>query len=100
MAAIGVFMLMGFAWLSNANGRPLMFAALYTGLGLAFSLATGGFVLGRLLLGGAITFVYCAVYFGLMHRVRDSLMLTFLVLIIGALIWFGWPLLLLVAAGK
>ncbi len=99
MPAIGVLMLMGFAWLSNANGRPLMFAALYAGLGLLFSLVTGGFAPGQLLLGGAITFVYCAVYFGLMHRVRDSLMFTFLVLVAGALIWFGWPL-LLVAAGK
>ncbi|MEJ2630037.1 MAG: hypothetical protein P8011_02310 [Acidihalobacter sp.] len=97
MAGIGVLLLVGFAWLSSANGKPIMFAALYTALGLALSLVTSGFAPGHLLLGGAITFIYCAVYFGLMHRVSDSLTLTFLVLIAGALLWFGWPLLLMAA---
>jgi hypothetical protein len=97
MAGIWVLILIGFAWLSNMNGRPVMFAAVYTGLGLAFALFTTGFRPGNLLLGGAITLIYCSVYFGLMHRVRDSLILTFLVLIAGALIWFGWPLLFLAA---
>jgi hypothetical protein len=61
------------------------------------SLVTSGFAPGHLLLGSAITFIYCAVYFGLMYRVSDSLILTFLVLIAGALLWFGWPPLLMAA---
>lgn len=55
MAGIGVLILIGFALLSNMNGRPVMFAAVYTGLGLAFALFTTGFRPGNLLLGGAIT---------------------------------------------
>jgi hypothetical protein len=90
---MGIVVLIFFAWLVHQNHRPLRMAALYTGLMALLSLLAGA-GLGTLLLNGMVTLAYMSGFFWLLDRYSDTLVIWFVLLFSGALLWFGAGILL------
>nr|WP_297350593.1 hypothetical protein [uncultured Caldimonas sp.] len=88
---MNVLLLLGFAGLVHRFERPLHFALMYAGLIALLSIVFGAFSwwLVPTFLG---TLAFTAVYFSLLHRFSDTVLLWLGVLVGGALLWFFLPI--------
>lgn len=80
-------MLLFLGWLASDQGRPLMFAGLFSGYSAVISLIFEAPV-AAIAISAAIAFVFSAVYFGLLVQFSDSLAIWLGVLIVMPLLWF------------
>jgi len=93
MAGLGIVALLLCAYMAGKNGNAFMYAAVFAVVNLVLSAIGGQFVLKEALVGGVIIFLFCSVYFWLVERYADNVLLYFVILVGGALLFLGWPFL-------
>jgi len=91
MPGFEVLALILFAWLSGKNGSSWIFALVFTALVFVAAALGDEFYAFNATVNAVITFVYCSVYFWLMHRFGTNTVVFFIILLGGVAVWVGWP---------
>ena len=93
MPIIGLIALLLFAWLAGEHGRPKQFALAFTAVALVLAAIGNEFSPFDAAVTAVMNFVYCSVYFWALDRFGDNIIVYFVILFGGAVIWAGWPML-------
>ena len=83
---IKIILLVGLTRLLVASEKPLLCSGIYTGIVLLFSIFSETITFTAFIIGGVLTFLLSTVYFGLLHRYSDNLLLYFTILVGGLVI--------------
>ena len=93
---ITLMFFIGFGYFAMTQGRPLIFAGLYTGVSLVIPLILGaGGQLVELLVGATIIFIYTSLIYYLVDRYGDGIFTPIAILAGGAIFLFVAPILFL-----
>lgn len=99
VTTVGIVLLVIFASLTIAYGRPIIYAVVYAVVFAALAFGMGASYLD-VLLPTVIALLFSAAHFWLIDRYSENLFLSVAILVLGALIWIGWPFLIPEIAGK
>ncbi|MGI9334215.1 MAG: hypothetical protein ACR2RL_13785 [Gammaproteobacteria bacterium] len=87
---MGVVLLVVFASLTLAYGRPLVYAIVYAIVFAALGLGIGTSRID-VLSPTAIALAFATGHFWLIDRYSERLFLSVAILVLGTLVWIGWP---------
>ena len=93
MPIIGLIALLLFAWLAGEHGRPIQYALAFTVVGLVLAAIGNEFSPVDAAVTAVMNFVYCSAYFWVLDRFGDNIIVYFVILLGGAVLWMGWPML-------
>jgi len=85
---MGIIVIMVFIWLVNQFHKPILFAALYSGIGFVYGLVFSEPLIG-LLISTLISLVYFGLFFSILERFSHTILTWCGIVVGGILLWFG-----------
>jgi len=85
---MAVIVIMVFIWLVNQFHKPILFAVLYSGIGLVYGLVFSAPLMG-LLISSLISLVYFGLFFSILEKFSETIFTWCGIVVGGILLWFG-----------